>query len=177
MIKWGVLAFGMVMVSASCVSQTLLRAVELGFGGKLCGGVPFLIGNVRYELVGAEVGLGARFFPIDAQDALLLWYNVLGKFYLFLSPDFIRPYFGGGVLGVTAQTTYVYQGQPLLVSVSALGFHGLGGLEVALGQFRIFFGADWIAISELRICALGTCVSRAYTYRGLNYHGGVRYDF
>jgi len=136
------------------------RSLHMGIGAKYLSGVPFLILNGAWGNFGAELGAG-----LAAQGGIsLLWYSANGKYYILLPvlDGALRPYLGGGLIGLTATAST----GGVSASISATGGNAFGGLEFSFASFgvpiTIFSGANWLFLG---------------TYGGQGWHVGLRWDF
>ncbi len=150
---------------------------RLGLGAKLVSGIPFAVGAVQYGALGADVGAGIGSQDVRGTNVTLFWYDVLAKYLFTLPWDFLKPYIGGGAIGLGASAPVQIEGMPVTVTISALGGHLTSGVELRFGNLAVFLGGDFLLLTEMKITAAGISLSAPIAYGGLGYHIGVRYDF
>jgi hypothetical protein len=118
-----------------------------GIGFKIWQGLPFVLGNLSWNHLGLELGLGFGSYAGSGAipDVTSIWYSGSAR-YLVLIPQvqrMVRPYVGGGVIGLTI-TGSVGSGTS---SVNVFGFDAVVGMELLLAPLGIpltmFAGADW----------------------------------
>lgn len=137
------------------------RSTTAGIGFKVWQGLPFIIGNLSWNHLGLElgVGFGAYSGSGSVPDVTSLWYSGSAR-YLVLIPgveQVVRPYVGCGVIGLTITSSSALGGG----SVNVIGFDAAVGVDVLLAQLGIpltlFAGADWsyMAGNEALIYQLG----------------------
>jgi hypothetical protein len=118
-----------------------------GIGFKVWQGLPFVVGNLSWNHLGLELGLGFGGYTGSGAipDVTSIWYSGSAR-YLVLIPQvqrMIRPYVGGGVIGLTI-TGSAGSGTS---SVNIFGFDAVVGMELLFAPLGVpltmFAGADW----------------------------------
>lgn len=153
-------------------------AFHIGLGGKVLGGLPFALVAARYGAFGGEVAVGFGLERIENTSVMLIWYDVIGRFYFGLPEvPFLALHMGAGAIGITASASFLVQNVYVPVSISALGVHPVAGIEVRLRQVVVSLGIDWVIITGATVNVAGMQAIVPVRQAGTGYHLGVRYDF
>ena len=151
---------------------------RLGIGAKLIRTLPFVMVGASYGSFSAQLGAGMAPTLVGETAITLFWYDLLVQYIINLpNLDFLNPYLGGGMIGVTGTSTISYDGIPVGVSVSALGAHAVVGNELRFRNLAVFFGVDWLLFTEMKVTGPGLSLSVPVALGGMGYHLGIRYDF
>lgn len=160
---------------------------RFGIGGKLVGEVPAAIGSLTFDQFGIEVGGGMRsinssysdYYGEYTYDLSLTYYLANGR-YLFPMNQ-VRPYVGGGMVGLTATATVDYDGTEETLSGGTNGFDVFVGLEVPLNRFgfplTIFGGINYLGFENLTFEYEGETFSFPLGMSGSSFHAGLKFEF
>lgn len=118
-----------------------------GVGLKVWGGFPAVLGNVTLGSLAMELGVGYRSAPLlyGLIDVSMLFYFANARYLISLPyiGGVLRPYFGGGIVGVTA----IASAGGLSGSASVLAVDAFVGIELSLAALGIpvtlFVATDW----------------------------------
>jgi len=157
---------------------------EVGIGGKYIGEVPFLIGSLDFNQFGIEAGRGMRFISIGNElisgRASLTYYLVNGRYY-FPTDSQLKPYMGGGVLGVDANYTATIGRYEATFSGSSDGYDIFAGVELPLESYgfpvTVFGGIDYLNFEGITLEYEGLGIVCPVSMGGTTFHIGAKYEF
>lgn len=93
----------------------------------------------------------------------------------------VRPYVGGGMVGLTATATVDYDGTEETLSGGTNGFDVFVGLEVPLNRFdfplTIFGGINYLGFENLTFEYEGETFSFPLGMSGSSFHAGLKFEF
>ena len=130
---------------STSIGEASTRTIGVGF--KIWQSLPFITGNLSLNNFGAElaVGFGSMTASGSVVDMTALWYSGSLRYVLLISglENFVRPYLGVGIVGVTA----VASAGSASASASVFGFDAGAGLDIPLAALGIpltlSVGSDW----------------------------------
>lgn len=156
----------MQLTASHSMSASERSSNTAGIGFKIRQGLPFVAGNLSLGNLGVEcaVGFGAMAGSGSMVDVTALWYSGSVRYMVLMSglEQFVRPYLGVGILGVTASAS----AGGMSASISTFGFDAGVGVDIPLAglgiPLTVFAGSDWAFLG-------GTGL--------IGYQLGVRLDF
>ena len=98
-------------------------AFHFGAGAEFIGSVPFFLLGATYQNFGADLGVGMA----TEAGISIVWYFASGKYYtpLPVLNNVVRPYLGGGVIGLRLSTSI----EGIDITASVTGVNIMGGIE------------------------------------------------